>query len=80
MQAVQLINSMLSEPSLRSQCIEKDQFPLESTSRLQQSRELSLLSLKLGVAANMLLVDKDVGDSALVGDFLKSSLDVGAVI
>lgn len=53
---------------------------LESASLLQQSRELSLLGLELGVAANVLLADEDVGDSALAGDLLERSLDVGAVV
>lgn len=58
----------------------KTNSPLKSTSRFQQSRELSLLSLELGVAANVLLVDKDVRDGALVGNLLESSLEVGTVI
>lgn len=53
---------------------------LEGTSSLEQTRELVHLGLEVGVTADVLLADEDVGDGALVGDLLKSGLNVGAVI
>lgn len=53
---------------------------LNSTSLLQQSRQLALLSAQIRVAADMLLLDEDVGHSALGSDLLERILDRGAVI
>lgn len=47
---------------------------------LQQGWKLALLGLQLGVAANVLVVDEDVGHGALVGDLLERILDGGAVV
>lgn len=53
---------------------------LEGTGSGKQIGELRLLALQIGVTANVLLVDEDVGNSALTGDFLESALDGGAVL
>lgn len=53
---------------------------LNSTSRLQQSRQLSLHPLQVGVPSDMLLLDIHVGHGALVREFLESVLDVTSVI
>jgi hypothetical protein len=47
---------------------------------LQHLRELALLGLQLGVAANMLVVDEDVRDGALVGHLFERILDCGAIV
>lgn len=47
---------------------------------LQQVWQLALLRLQLGVAANVLLVDKDVGHGALRSHSLESVLDRSTVI
>lgn len=52
----------------------------QSTSILQESGELASNSLEVGVTTDVLLLDEDVGHSALVGDLLESILDRGAVI
>ena len=53
---------------------------LDSVGVLEQRLELALLSLQLGVAANVLLADEDVGNGALVGHLLESILNCGAVV
>jgi hypothetical protein len=55
-------------------------FCLDGVGILEQLRELALLRLQLGVAANVLLADEDVGHGALLGDVLEGVLDRGAVI
>ena len=46
----------------------------------QQGRELRLLGLKVGVAADMLLLNKDIRHGALRGDLLQGVLDGGTVV
>ena len=46
----------------------------------KQGRQLALLRLQVGVASNVLLVDEDVGDGALVGHVLKGVLDRCTII
>ena len=60
----------------------RDMFPsrLDGVGVLEQLGELALLCLQLGVAANVLLADEDVGDRALLGDVLKRILDRGTVV
>ena len=60
----------------------RDMFPsrLNGVGILEQLVELTLLCLELGVAANVLLADEDVGHGALLGDLLKSVLDRGTVV
>lgn len=53
---------------------------LDCACLLQQIWQLALLCLELGVAANVLVVDEDVWNGALVGDLLEGILDSGAVI
>jgi len=53
---------------------------LDGVGLFEQLRELALLCLELGVAANVLLADEDVGHGALLGDVLESVLDRGAII
>jgi len=53
---------------------------LDGVGVLEQLGELALLCLQLGVAANVLLADEDVGDRALLGDVLKRILDRGTVV
>ena len=53
---------------------------LDGVGILEQLVELALLCLELGVAANVLLADEDVGHGALLGDVLKSVLDRGTVV
>merc|ERR1711915_1161377 len=53
---------------------------LNSVGILEQLRELALLALQLGVAANVLLADENVGDRALVGHLFKGILNSGTVI
>lgn len=53
---------------------------LNSTSLLQQVWQLALLSLQLGVATNVLLVDEDVRDTSLRSHSLEGVLDCGTVI
>lgn len=50
------------------------------TSLLQQCRQFALDGLQVGVAADVLLVDEDVGHGPLVGELLESVLDVLSVI
>ena len=53
---------------------------LQSTSSLQQPLQLrTLLALQVRVTTNVLLANEDVGDGALVGDFLEGVLEVGSV-
>ena len=58
---------------------------LESTSLLEELLDLLAVlavldnSLKIGVTANVLLADEDVGDGALTGQLEKGVLDIGAV-
>lgn len=47
---------------------------------LEQLLELALLALQLGVAANVLLADEDVGHGALGSDLLEGVLDSGTVV
>lgn len=47
---------------------------LDRTSRLKQILQV-LLTLEVGVTADVLLVDEDVGDGALAWEFGKSALD-----
>ena len=60
----------------------RDMFPshLDGVGLLEQVGELALLCLELGVAANVLLADEDVGHGALLGDVLESVLDRGTVV
>lgn len=60
----------------------RDMFPprLDGVGLLEQVGELALLCLELGVAANVLLADEDVGHGALLGDVLESILDRSAVV
>ena len=60
----------------------RDMFPsrLDGVGILEQLVELALLCLELGVAANVLLADEDVGHGALLGDVLESVLDRGTVV
>ena len=53
---------------------------LDGVGILEQLVELTLLCLELGVAANVLLADEDVGHGALLGDLLESVLDRGTVV
>ena len=54
---------------------------LQSTGSGELALEVILLeSLDVRVAANVLLVDEDVGDAALAGHLSESVLDVGTVI
>ena len=53
---------------------------LQSTSFRQHLLQVLLLRLQVRVAANMFVVDEDVGDGGLAGDFGKGALDDGAVI
>lgn len=53
---------------------------LDGVGVLEQLGKLALLCLQLGVAANVLLADEDVGDGALLGDVLKSVLDRGTIV
>lgn len=53
---------------------------LDGVGLLKQVGELALLRLELGVAANVLLADEDVGHGALLGDVLESVLDRGTVV
>ena len=53
---------------------------LDGVGLLEQVGELALLCLELGVAANVLLADEDVGHGALLGDVLESVLDRGTVV
>ena len=53
---------------------------LDGVGILEQLGELALLCLELGVAANVLLADEDVGHGALLGDVLESVLDCGTVV
>merc|ERR1712137_1442566 len=53
---------------------------LDGVSILEQLVELALLCLELGVAANVLLADEDVGHGALLSDVLESVLDGGTVV
>lgn len=54
--------------------------PLDGVGILEQLVELALLCLELGVAANVLLADEDVGHGALLGDVFESILDGGTVV
>ena len=54
--------------------------PLDGVGLLEQVGELALLCLELGVAANVLLADEDVGHGALLSDVLESVLDGGTVV
>lgn len=47
---------------------------------LQHLRELALLRLQFRVPADVLLVDENVGDGALVRHLLEGVLDRGAII
>lgn len=47
---------------------------------LQQSGELALLGLEVAVAANVLLLDVDIGHATLARDFLQGVLDRGSVV
>ena len=51
---------------------------LKSTSVLQQLRQITA-TLQIGVSTDVRLLDEDVRDGALAGDFLKGVLDGGAV-
>jgi hypothetical protein len=53
---------------------------LDGVGILKQLVELALLCLELGVAANVLLADEDVGHGALLGDVLESVLDRGTIV
>lgn len=53
---------------------------LDGVGLLEQVSELALLCLELGVAANVLLADEDVGHGALLSDVLESVLDGGTVV
>lgn len=53
---------------------------LDGVGVLQQLLELALLALQLGVAANVLLADEDVGHGALGSDLLEGVLDSGTVV
>ena len=53
---------------------------LNSSGLLQQVRQLAALSLQIRVPADMLVVDEDVRDGALVGDFLQRILDGRSII
>ncbi len=46
---------------------------------LQHCRKLASLRLKFGVATNVMLVDKDIGNGSLLCHFLKSVLNGGAI-
>ena len=60
----------------------RDMIPscLDGVGILEQLVELALLCLELGVAANVLLADEDVGDGALLGHLLEGVLDGGAIV
>ena len=60
----------------------RDMIPscLDGVGILEQLVELALLCLELGVAANVLLADEDVGHGALLGDVLESVLDRGTIV
>lgn len=53
---------------------------LQGPSLLQQLGQFSLARLQIRVATDVLLVDEDVGDGALVGDLLQSVLNGSAVL
>lgn len=53
---------------------------LGSTSLLQELRKLLLLALQIRIASNVLVVDEDVWDGALVGDLLECVLNGGTVV
>ena len=53
---------------------------LNSTGRLQESVELSLLCLKLAVSSNVVLADEDVGNASLAGDVFESILKGGSIV
>lgn len=53
---------------------------LNSTGILQKLRKLGLDILEVGVTANVLLLDEDVGNGALAGDLLKGILNGGSII
>ncbi|KMU85120.1 hypothetical protein CIHG_02902 [Coccidioides immitis H538.4] len=53
---------------------------LQRTSSLEQSRQFRLAGLQVRVSTDVLVVDEDVGNGALVGDLLESGLDSGAII
>jgi hypothetical protein len=55
-------------------------FYLDGVGLLEQIRQLALLGLQVRVPPDVLLIDEDVGDTALVRDFLEGVLDRGAVI
>ena len=53
---------------------------LDGVGLLEQAGELALLCLEIGVAANVLLADEDVGHGALLGDLFESVLNRGTVV
>lgn len=53
---------------------------LGSTGLLKQLRQLTLLGLQVAVAADVGLLDVDVGHRALARDLLERALDLGAVV
>lgn len=65
---------------LKPQIYLRTQISLNGASSLEQSGELLLLALEVGVSTDVLLVDEDVGHAALVGHFLEGVLNSRAVI
>jgi hypothetical protein len=53
---------------------------LKGTGILQELGKLALDTLEVGVTADVLLLDPDVGNGALTGDLLKGVLDGGSII
>lgn len=53
---------------------------LHSSGLLQQLRELLLLGLEVGVAADVLFCNEDVGDRSLRCDFVEGVLDGRAIV
>lgn len=52
---------------------------LDGTGGFQKIVQLRLFGLEIGIAANVLLGDEDVGHGSLAGDFLEGVLESGAV-
>jgi hypothetical protein len=52
----------------------------QGTSILQKVWEIAFASLEIGVSANVLLLDVDVGDGCLAIDFFQCGLDCGSII
>jgi hypothetical protein len=53
---------------------------LDSTSILEQGVEAAFLSLQIGVSANVLLRNEDVGHGGLARHFAEGALNRGSVI